>query len=206
LQRYPAERAATVGIGRANYTELMTTYAKTMTRSKPSHGSLPWVGENIEPDKGFWVARQIMFEGGTRPTPTNCSAAAHHPSGWEPPKCCSETPSCDGKVEPTVDAERGKDYNHSTFCDLIIAGLVGLRATFGSLLTISPLADPAAIQWFALDNVAYHDHNVSVSWDPAGNMTKAGCKGLCVFVDGHQVAAQPTLVELNVTLPPVRVA
>jgi len=23
--------------------------------------------------------------------------------------------------------ERGKDYNHSTFCDLIITGLVGLR-------------------------------------------------------------------------------
>ena len=53
---------------------------------------------------------------------------------------------------------RRKDYNHSTFCDLIIAGLVGLRAAFGSLLTISPLAD-STIGWFALDNVAYHNRN-----------------------------------------------
>lgn len=37
--------------------------------------------------------------------------------------------------------DRGKDYNHSTFLDIIIAGLVGLRAAFGDLFAVEPLAD-----------------------------------------------------------------
>jgi hypothetical protein len=176
----------------------MRTYAKSMTRSFAAHGSRPWVGENIEPDRGYWVAREIMFEGGAHPSPVNCSVVAHHP-GWTPPKCCAEQPSCDGKILPTADAERGKDYNHSTFCDLIIAGLVGLRAAFGSLLTIAPLAD-STIGWFALDNVAYHNHNISIAWDPSGTHTKASCKGLCVWVDGAKVKQVAALTELNVTL------
>jgi hypothetical protein len=31
--------------------------------------------------------------------------------------------------------ERGKDHNHSTFCDLIISGLVGIRPRAGVFLT-----------------------------------------------------------------------
>ena len=62
---------------------------------------------------------------------------------------------CDGKVLPTADKDRGKDYNHSTFLDIIIAGLVGLRAAFGKLLVVEPLADKS-VTYFALDNLAYH--------------------------------------------------
>ena len=40
--------------------------------------------------------------------------------------------NCDGKKLPTADKDRGKDYNHSTFLDLIIEGLVGLRAALFS--------------------------------------------------------------------------
>jgi len=35
---------------------------------------------------------------------------------------------------PTSDKDRGKDYNHSTFLDLIIEGLVGLQASLGAYL------------------------------------------------------------------------
>ena len=76
--------------------------------------------------------------------------------------------SCDGKVIPTPDKDRGKDYNHSTFLDLIIAGLVGIRAAFGAWLSVEPLADPATISHFALDNVFYHGRNITVAWDPEG--------------------------------------
>jgi hypothetical protein len=41
--------------------------------------------------------------------------------------------NCDGKKLPTRDKDRGKDYNHSTFLDLVIEGLVGLRAALSSL-------------------------------------------------------------------------
>jgi hypothetical protein len=42
---------------------------------------------------------------------------------------------------------------HSTFLDIIISGLIGLRAAFGDLFVVEPLADDS-IEYFALDNVA----------------------------------------------------
>ena len=44
-----------------------------------------------------------------------------------PNNCCAADKaggkdSCDGKVIPTPDKDRGKDYNHSSFMDIIIAG------------------------------------------------------------------------------------
>lgn len=84
--------------------------------------------------------------------------------------------NCDGKKLPTADKDRGKDYNHSTFLDLIIEGLCGIRAALSNLLVIHPLADDT-IKYFALDNVNYHGRNVSVLWDPQGSQwPAAACK------------------------------
>ena len=71
-------------------------------------------------------------------------------------------------IAGTPDRDRGKDYNHSTFLDLIIEGLIGLRALFTSLLVVQPLADPATVKYFALDNVFYHGKNISVIYDSDG--------------------------------------
>ncbi len=46
--------------------------------------------------------------------------------------------------------ERGKDYNHSTYCDLVISGLVGLRPRADGIVEINPLA-PSAWDYFCLD-------------------------------------------------------
>eukprot|EP01051_Picozoa_sp_SAG22_P033856 SAG22_NODE_15045_length_358_cov_1.196911_1_plen_119_part_11 len=107
-----------------------------------------------------------MYEGAGSP-PLKCAACKTDPRAGNcggrtyVPSCCSASPSCDGKVLPTDDRERGKDYNHSSFIDLIISGLVGLRALLHDsgaatavFLTVSPLADPSLTQHFALDNVA----------------------------------------------------
>ena len=108
--------------------------------------------------------------------------------------------NCDKKRLPTRDKDRGKDYNHSTFLDLIIEGLIGLRAMMGDLLLLQPLADKS-VTYFALDNVAYHGRNLSVLWDPQGTRyPKAGCKGLCMFVDGKIAAKSATLGRLSVDL------
>ena len=91
------------------------------------------------------------------------------------------------------------DYNHSTFADLIIEGLVGLRAMIGSLLSINPLA--SGLKYFALDNVFYHNHSISVAFDADGTRNYKRCaKGLCVFIDGELRASSPDLRQLNVTL------
>ena len=89
---------------------------------------------------------------------------------------------------------------HSTFLDLIIEGLVGLRASFGNLLTLVPLAD-ASVTHFVLDNLAYHGRNVTVVWDPGATQWPAvDCKGLCVFIDGKIAATSPALQKLVVLL------
>ena len=79
-------------------------------------------------------------------------------------------------------------------------GLVGLRAALSNLLVLHPLAD-STVSFFALDSVAYHGHNLSVFWDPQGTQwPKAGCKGLCLFVDGKLANRSATLSRLEVTL------
>ena len=51
------------------------------------------------------------------------------------------------------------------------------------------------------NSVAYHGHNLSVFWDPQGTQwPKAGCKGLCLFVDGKLANRSAKLSRLEVTL------
>jgi len=48
--------------------------------------------------------------------------------------------------------ERGKDYNHSTFCDLVISGLVGVSVSDGGELTVQPNV-PEDWRFFTLDRL-----------------------------------------------------
>ena len=94
--------------------------------------------------------------------------------------------------------ERGKDYNHSTYCDLVISGLVGLVPQDGDSLVVDPLF-PKEWKYLALENVRYHGHDVSVRWDPEG--TRYGTKGFSVFVDGRLAANAEVPSRLDVVLP-----
>jgi len=84
------------------------------------------------------------------------------------------------------DQERSRYYNHSTFCDLIITGIVGLRPQEGNDVLVNPLIPEDKCRWFCLDNVAYHGHTLCIMWDKDGSRYHAG-KGLHVYVDGHRV-------------------
>ena len=82
----------------------------------------------------------------------------------------------------------------------MLAGLVGLRSAFGDLLGVNPLA--TGLDYFAVDNVLYHGHNISVAWDETGTRAYKGCpKGLCAFVDGKVAGTSPTLKKLQLQLP-----
>ncbi|MCW1885472.1 trehalase family glycosidase [Luteolibacter flavescens] len=96
--------------------------------------------------------------------------------------------------------ERGKDYNHSSYCDLILSGLVGIRPAVGNKLEIDPLLPPGRWRYFSVERVRYHDREVSVVWDEDGLRYGRG-KGLRLIVDGKVIASRPDLGKLSAVLP-----
>ena len=96
--------------------------------------------------------------------------------------------------------ERGKDYNHSTFVDLILTGLFGLRPKSDEKLDVNPLV-PITSGWayFCVDRVKYHGRWIRVQWDATGERYKQG-KGLRVYVDGQLVATTPTIQRMSIVL------
>lgn len=101
--------------------------------------------------------------------------------------------------------ERGKDYNHSTFCDLIISGLMGLRPRADDVLEINPLIPEGTWDWCRMDNILYHGRLLSIQWDRDGTKFNNGT-GLRIFADGKLIAQEQNLkrieVPLGATLPP----
>lgn len=75
-------------------------------------------------------------------------------------------------------------YNHSSYNNLVISGLCGIRPSDSDTLDINPLVDNS-INYFCLDGVSYHGHRLTVVYDHDGSKYKLG-KGLTVFVDGKK--------------------
>lgn len=94
------------------------------------------------------------------------------------------------------DQERSRYYNHSTFNDLIITGLVGLRPRPDNTLEVNPLLPKEKWDWFCLDNVLYHGKIITIVWDKDGKKYKKG-QGLSIWVDGKLVANSAELTRLT---------
>ena len=86
------------------------------------------------------------------------------------------------KGGPIVHYSWSNHYNHSSYNNLIISGLCGLRPDKSDSLIINPLVD-SSIRYFRLSELVYHGHNLTVVYDQDGSKYKIG-KGLTVFVDG----------------------
>lgn len=95
--------------------------------------------------------------------------------------------------------DHSEDYNHSTYTDLVISGLMGLRPSAGNVLRIDPLV-PASWDHFVLENVPYHGHNITLAYDRDGTHYGFGT-GWRVFVDGRVVVSRPTVSDTVVRLP-----
>jgi hypothetical protein len=93
-------------------------------------------------------------------------------------------------------------YFHSGYVDLAITGVVGLRPRADDTVEVQPMA-PESWDYFALDNVSYHGHKLSILWDRTGNRYRRG-KGLVVIADGRTIARAPRLMRLTALLPPAR--
>ena len=135
---------------------------------------MAWIDEDQNPYTGDWIARTCI-------------------SKWE-----KANPEVWKKVGGTSD--RGKDYNHSTFCDLVINGLVGLRPQTGNTVVVNPLVPEGVWDYFCLDRVPYHGRMLTILWDKSGNRYGKGT-GLRVFADGKEIAQAGALKRVSGVLP-----
>lgn len=93
------------------------------------------------------------------------------------------------------DQERSRYYNHSTFNDLVITGLVGLRPRADEVIEINPLLPEGTWDYFCLDHLKYQGKTLTIVWDKDGSKYKNG-KGLYVLVDGKEVGRTNKLEKL----------
>ncbi len=83
-----------------------------------------------------------------------------------------------GWLENKGGYERGKDYNHSTFCDLVISGLVGVSVKNGKL-SVNPLISES-LEYFRLKGVKVLGKEYEIIYDKSGLKYNKG-KGLIIF-------------------------
>jgi len=140
-----------------DYFKLLAIYSQSHRITFPDGRSRPWIDENLNPFTGDWISRTRL-------------------KAWE-----NGTWSKNKGGE-----ERGKDYNHSTFNDLIISGLVGLRPTATNELVINPLLPDGKWEYYCLDNVSYRNKTITVYYDKTGKRYNKG-KGYFVMVNGKEV-------------------
>lgn len=106
--------------------------------------------------------------------------------------------------QPIVGLPRSHHYSHSTYVDLILSGLIGIRPRVDNVLELRPLVPASGdhpIRYFALERLPYHGHLVAVVYDADGSRYGLG-RGLSVFVDGRLAATAKPLAPLMLKLPP----
>jgi len=132
-----------------DFAMLVGQYARQHRRKLDNGRVVPWIDENLDPFTGEWIARRHMIE-------------------WER-----------SGIRKMAYRERGKDYNHSTFCDLVIAGLCGFVPQADGKVVVKPLA-PKSWDWWCVDGIRYHGHDVTVLFDRDGTRYGKG-RGLVVM-------------------------
>ena len=98
------------------------------------------------------------------------------------------------------DRERSRYYNHSTFNDLIITGIVGLRPQADNQVVVNPLLPEDKWDYFCLDGINYHSQTLTIIWDKDGQRYHQG-SGLSLLVNGVLVAHRDDLGLLTYHLP-----
>ena len=135
-----------------DFAKLVKQYAAQQVLVRDDGRKVSWIDENLNPFTGEWIARSHML-------------------GWDR----------EG-IRKLKYRERGKDYNHSTYCDLVIAGLCGFVPQADGRIEVRPLA-PSSWDWWCVDGIRYHGHDVTVLFDRDGSRYGRG-KGLVTLVDG----------------------
>lgn len=147
-------------------------YARSHHRSlKNTSMLIPWIDENINPDTGDWISRSVL-------------------ENWSR----SDDPKMRNVVERKGGVARGKDYNHSTFIDIVLTGLIGFISVSQRSFAIHSLLKDEWWAYFCVDQIKYRGHYVTILWDRQGDVYNRG-KGLHIYVDEIEVAVSQSLEE-----------
>jgi hypothetical protein len=142
---------------RMAYVETFQIYANSHRIKTEDGRTIPWIDENLNPRNGDWISRTRL--------------KTWRNGTWDAGK---------GGIE------RGKDYNHSTFCDLVINGLIGFKPMEeDGTFRLFPLVSKD-IEYFCLENIKYQGCYVTIVYDKTGERYGLG-KGLRVYVDEKTV-------------------
>lgn len=139
-------------VSKNDYYNILLQYAKQHKIKNDKGEILNWIDENFNPFTGDWISRTRLKN--------------WEGKGWSKDK---------GGIE------RGKDYNHSGFCDLVLSDLLGIKPSIDNSIEIKPLI-PQNWEWFAAENIPFQGKDISLIWDKTGEKYGLG-KGLMLFVD-----------------------
>ena len=163
LDDYPMA-AANVNITKVHLFNLISQYAHAQAQAVAINSTtwelsgLPgfWIGENLHPHEGYWVARQIMY---------------------------------DRKMKFR---NRGAWYNHGTFVDLVLHGVLGIRVDpVSRLLYVEPkIPKGAMLDSFVVDNLHLMKHHICIVFcnsHKSKYCPEESSIGLRVYVDYQRV-------------------
>ena len=158
-----------ITINKNDYYHLLLQYSRQHKLENENGEIVNWIDENINPFTGDWISRTRLKNWDGK--------------GWSDDK---------GGVE------RGKDYNHSGFTDLILSDLIGIKPNLDNIIEINPLV-PDEWEWFAVDNLYYQGKKFSLIWDKTGEKYNRG-KGLTLFRDNILVANSNRVEKLTYSM------
>lgn len=147
-------------VNRRSFFETLICYTRSHYLRENGR-TIPWIDENLDPFTGTWLAREIM-------------------SSW----------LNSGIKRSSMFHERGKDYSHSTYADLIIHGLCGITTDSRKKIRINPLLPAECWDYFLLDGVKISGYDLTVQFDRDGSRYQRG-NGLAVYVDGVEIRRCP---------------
>jgi len=153
-------------VNKDDYYNLLLQYSRQHKLENENGVTVNWIDENINPYTGDWISRTRL-------------------KNW------------DGKgwSEDKGGVERGKDYNHSGFTDLILSDLIGIKPNLDNTIEINPLV-PDNWDWFAVDNLYIQGKKFSLIWDKTGKKYNRG-NGLSLFRDNILVAKSSKIEKIT---------
>ena len=153
-------------VKKEDYYHLLLQYSRQHKLEIENGKIVNWIDENINPFTGDWISRTRL-------------------KNWDG----------EGWSEDKGGVERGKDYNHSGFTDLILSDLLGIKPKIDNTIEINPLI-PDDWEWFAVDNLYFHGKKFSLIWDKTGKKYNRG-NGLSLFRDNILVAKSSKIEKIT---------
>jgi len=186
LQTHPPQPHA----GIAAWEALMLTYARAHTRARAEGRGPPHVDEDLHPDDGYWITRRKLHISPYLPISPNNGywITRRKLHGVRPWAGAGGLGASNGRDWL---AKRGDHYFHSSFTDLVLGGVAGLRAG-AEFVEVRPLT---TLRHWAVTGARVKGFALDVVWDADGSRYGLGA-GLHLWADhAHLLSTPPVTVD-----------